>query len=106
MPNSGFVFIRANPFTRHAWETVFSNYGRVLAEGGEQRLINAVVNFLRPRGLSTDRLPEETYVNGHVISRLLKSGGSLPEGNTVVHASTSSLKPKIVHMKQFGLLYL
>ena len=105
--NSGFVFIRANPFTRHAWETVFSNYGRVLAEGAEQRLINAVVNFLRPRGLSTDRLPEETYINGHVISRLLKSGDSLPGGSTVVHASwTSDLKRKIVHMKQFGLWYI
>ena len=105
--NSGFVFIRANPFTRHAWETVFSNYGRVLAEGAEQRLINAVVNFLRPRGLSTDRLPEETYVNGHVLSRLLKNGDGLPGGSTVVHASwTSDLKRKIVHMKQFGLWYI
>ena len=105
--NSGFGFIRANPFTRHAWQTVLTNYGRVLAEGGEQRLINAVLNHLEPRGLSTECLPEETYVNGHVIARALRSGGDLPEGSALVHASwTSDLQTKVEHMKKFGLWFL
>jgi hypothetical protein len=105
--NSGFVFIRANPFTRHAWQTVLHNYGWVLAEGGEQRLINVVMSVLQARGLSAERLPEEIYVNGHVISRVMRSGDSLPEGSALVHASwTSNLQKKVEHMKKFGLWYL
>ena len=105
--NSGFVFIRANPFTRHAWQTVLLNYGWVLAEGGEQRLINVVMSVLQARGLSAERLPEEIYVNGHVISRVMRSGDSLPEGSALVHASwTSNLQTKVEHMKKFGLWYL
>lgn len=105
--NSGFVLIQAGLFTRHAWKTVLLNYGWVLADGGEQRLINAVMNVLQPRGLRTARLPEEIYVNGHVISRTLGCGGNLPEESAVVHASwTLNIDKKIEHMKQLGLWYL
>lgn len=105
--NSGFVFIRDNPFSHHTWKTVFQNYGWVLAEGGEQRLINRVVNLLQPRGLRTARLPEEIYVNGHVISRAMKGGENMPQGSAVVHASwTLNIDAKIEHMKQLGLWYL
>lgn len=105
--NSGFVFIRSNPFTRHAWSVVFSNYSQIFDDGGEQRVINAVIDRLRQRGLRTDRLPENTYVNGHVISQAMRDGTGLPEQSVVVHASwTSDIKPKVDHMKKFGLWYL
>lgn len=105
--NSGFVFIRNNPFTRHAWNVVYSNYARIFSEGGEQRVINVIMNRFRERGLRTKRLPEKTYVNGHVISRALHENTALPPRNFVVHASwTSDINPKIDHMKKFGIWYL
>ena len=105
--NSGFVFIRNNPFTRHAWDVVFSNYSQIFSDGGEQRVINVVVDRLGERGLRTDRLPENAYVNGHVISRAIRENAGLPQQRLVVHASwTSDIKPKIEHMKKFGLWYL
>ncbi len=105
--NSGFVLIRSNPFTRHAWDVVFSNYSQIFCDGGEQRVINEVIDHLRERGLRTNQLPEKTYVNGHVISRAMREGTGLPEQSFVVHASwTSDIKPKVEHMKKFGLWYL
>ena len=105
--NTGFVFIRSNPFTRHAWNVVFSNYSQIFDDGGEQRVVNEVIDRLRQRGLRTDQLPENTYVNGHVISRAMREGTGLPEQSVVVHASwTSDIKPKVDHMKQFGLWHL
>jgi hypothetical protein len=105
--NTGFVFIRSNPFTRHVWKTVLANYGHVLAEGGEQRLINTVMSFFQARGLHTARLDETAYMNGHVISRVLDHGGELPRGSAVVHASwTKNMDAKIAHMKRFGFWYL
>jgi len=105
--NCGFVFIRGNPYSRHAWDVVFSNYLKVLRAGGEQWLINFVMNALHERGLRTGRLPEDIYVNGHVISRFLNSGVPIPENPAVVHVSwTSDITVKLEHMKKFGFWYL
>jgi len=105
--NSGFVFIRSNPYSRHAWDVVFSNYLKVLRGGGEQWLINFVMNALHERGLRTGRLPEDIYVNGHVISRFLNDNVPLPDNPAVVHVSwTSDITVKLEHMKRFGFWYL
>ncbi|MCR9138473.1 MAG: glycosyltransferase family 77 protein [Alphaproteobacteria bacterium] len=105
--NSGFIFIRSNSFSRHMWKTVFDNYGQILAERAEQRVINVVAHCLRERGLRMERLPELRYINGHVISRLLRNKAELPKEWSVVHASwTSDIDRKIVNMKKFGLWYL
>lgn len=105
--NSGFITIRSNSFTRHMWKIVFENYGRILAEGGEQKINNIVTTCLRERGLRVDRLPEYEYMNGHVISNALKEDSDLPTGASVIHMSwTSDLQKKIEHMKKFGLWYL
>ena len=105
--NSGFIFIRANAFTRHMWQVVFKNYGFILRAGGEQPAINTVAHCLRERGLRVDQLPEEDYVNGHLISLALDGEQPLPKDASVIHASwTSNIKLKIDHMKKFGLWYL
>jgi hypothetical protein len=41
------------------------------------------------------------------FSRAMREGTGLPEQSVVVHASwTSDIKPKVDHMKQFGLWHL
>jgi hypothetical protein len=105
--NSGFVAVRNNPFARKAWQLVFSNFARVFENGGEQRLINLVMNCMRERGLRTARLPEDVFVNGHVISRALRQGGALPDTGVVVHASwTTNVDVKVEHLMKYGLWYL
>lgn len=105
--NSGFIFIRTNSFTRHMWKTVFENYGAILAEGGEQRIINVITSCLRERGLRVERLPEDDYMNGHLISKALNQNTDLQTGGSVVHASwTSDILRKVENMRQFGLWYL
>ena len=105
--NSGFVCIRNNPCVRYAWDLVFSNYARILHYGGEQRLINVVLNFLRNRGLRCDRLPEDIYVNGHVISKAMRDDEPLPASSAVIHTSwTANIEPKLIHLERFGHWYL
>jgi hypothetical protein len=86
---------------------IFSSYAQIFGDGGEQRFINVVVNELRDRRLRTDRLPEEIYVNGHLISQAIHRNTTLPINAAVVHASwTSDIKPKIEHMKRFAIWYI
>lgn len=105
--NSGFVFVRCNSFTRHMWKLVFNNYGQILTTRAEQRIINVIAHCLRERGLRMERLPEDVYVNGHVISKALRENTDLPANASLVHASwTSDIGRKIDHMKKFGLWFL
>ena len=105
--NSGFVCIWNNQFTRYAWKLIFSSYPRMVHHGGEQLLINAILTALRDRGLRCNRLPEEVFVNGHVISKALADQASLPTSGAVIHASwTANLEKKLEHLKHFGLWYV
>ncbi len=106
--NSGFVYIRNNSHSRYTWNFIFSNYASILSSGSEQVLINAVLNCLRERGLRCDRLPEEKFLNGHVISRAINEKKPLPASSaSVVHASwTTNIEVKVAHLKRFGFWYL
>lgn len=105
--NSGFVFIRCNSFTRHMWKLVFDNYGQILKTGSEQQIINMIAHCLRERGLRMERLPEDVYVNGHIISRALHDHTDLPANAAVIHASwTSDIGRKMAHMKKYRLWFL
>ena len=101
--NSGFVFLKNNPFTRYAWDQIFSNYGQILVAGGEQRMINLILACLKERGLRTAKLPENQYVNGHVFVKT----GAVPKNSVVGHASwTSNIEAKKKIMSNLGLWYL
>lgn len=105
--NSGFIFIRNSSFARFAWNLVFSNYPRILFDGGEQRTINTIMSYLSDRGVRCDRLAEQVFVNGHVLCEALDKGTPLPTTSAVVHASwTDNLALKLDRLKQFGLWYL
>ena len=105
--NSGFVYIRNTPFSRRAWYEIFSRYRYVQRYRTEQWVINLMMSCFRERGLRTERLPEDVFVNGHVISRCLANGRALPRNAAVVHASwTSNIEPKVKHLREFGLWYL
>lgn len=105
--NSGFVWIRNNAYSRHAWSQIFSNYARIFHYGSEQVAINVVLTFLRERGLRTARLPDDVFVNGHVLSRAMEKDQTLPAGCAVVHASwTKNIELKLAHLEKFGLWYV
>jgi hypothetical protein len=105
--NSGFVFIRNSLFVRQIWQFVFANFAYAFDYGGEQRLINVVMSGLRESGLRTARLPEDIFVNGHVIARALRENVPLPGMSAVVHASwTRNIDRKIEHLKTYGLWYV
>ncbi len=101
--NSGFIYLKNNAFTRYAWDQVFTNYGQILVEGKEQRLINTIVSYLREKGLRTAQLAEMEYTNGH----LLVNGGTVPKSSILAHMSwTANIEVKIQSMKRLGVWYL
>ncbi len=105
--NSGFVFIRNNEFSRFAWRQIYDNFARCVYLSGDQRLINIVVDSLRSRGLRTRALPQNRFVNGHLIHEVNRKGIDLPPDKWVVHASwTANMETKIELLKQHGLWYL
>jgi hypothetical protein len=105
--NSGFVFIRGDDLARAAWKEVFSSYARMLHCGSEQKIVNGIISKLTPRGVRHARLPDDTFVNGHVISEIINNGGTLPESPAVVHVSwTANIDKKLEHLQRFGLWYL
>jgi hypothetical protein len=57
--------------------------------------------------LRSARLPEDVFVNGHVISRAIDEKQPLPVSSAVVHASwTINLEPELAHLKKIGLWYV
>ncbi len=105
--NSGFVFIRGCDLAAAAWQDVFSSYGRMLHCGSEQMIINTIMAGLTAKGVRSARLPDETFVNGHLISEAINAAGALPQSPAVVHVSwTLNIETKLVHLKKFGLWYL
>jgi len=72
-----------------------------------QVVVNIVVNALRDRGLRTQRLAEDKFVNGHVVVKAMKEGVRLSEPEYVVHMSwTANLTHKVERLKQYGMWYL
>ncbi|MBT5559141.1 MAG: hypothetical protein HOJ88_04545, partial [Proteobacteria bacterium] len=106
--NSGFFYIRANEFTRKVWDVVYNNYDKVLYYRSQQVPLNIIMNTFRERGLRTERMPEDTFVNGHRfhIDPHRFDLDLISEGY-VVHCSwTHNLEKKFEKFKLYNSWYL
>ena len=104
--NSGFLYARNNPFTRHTWQTIFDSYPAVVFYRSDQTVLNHVVSCFKERGLRTARLPDR-YVDGQILAQADRGKRSLPPDRVVAHVNwTTNLAHKIERLKNLDLWYL
>jgi hypothetical protein len=104
--NSGFIYMRNNPLTRHTWQTVFSAYPAVVFHRSDQTVVNQVVSCFKERGLRTTRLPER-YVDGQILAQAEVGQRVLPPDRVVAHVNwTANLAHKVERLKKLDLWYL
>ncbi len=104
--NSGFIFVRNNPLSRHVWQMVLSAYPAVVFHRSDQVVVNQVISCFKERGLRTARLPER-YVDGQILAQVDVGVRALPPDSLVAHVNwTSNLGHKIERLKKLDLWYL
>lgn len=105
--NSGFFYIRNNPFTRRVWHDMLRAWPAVFMFRSDQALLNLAIPHFESRGLRTAPLDDQRFVNGHVLVKHERLGLSQPPNPAVIHLSwTGHLGEKIEKMKRLGYWYL
>lgn len=105
--NSGFCYIRNNDFSRYTWQVIFDHYDMVWRYGSQQIPVNIVINCFREKGLRTNLLDEDKFLNGHNVKPDKSRIHNIKKDTFVIHVSwTGNLSYKLMKLRENELWYL